>query len=81
MTITLEQIRAVVRDELAAAMGTRTKPLTAAEACEYLSVSRSTLQEWTAAGRLRPRRMHGNRGRLYFVRSELDAALLTYGRG
>ena len=78
--ITLDAIRAVVREEVQAAMRPASRPLTADEACKYLGVCRRTLQDWMSSKRIPTRRMHGNRGRLYFFRNELDEALRRYGR-
>lgn len=79
--LTLDDIRSVVRDEVRAALGASSAhPMSAAEACEYLSISRRTLQDWMSAHRIPVRRMHGNRGRLFFFRNELDEALRRFGR-
>jgi excisionase family DNA binding protein len=79
--ITLDAIRAVVREEVLAALGAPgAKPLTTAEACSYLGITRPTLYAWMKDRRIPTRRIHGNKGRLFFFRNELDEALRRYGR-
>lgn len=80
--ITLDAIRAVVREEVLAALGAPgARPMTTAQACQYLSISRPTLYAWMHQRRLPSRRAHQNgKGRLYFFRNELDEALRRNGR-
>jgi predicted DNA-binding transcriptional regulator AlpA len=48
------------------------KPLTQPEAIEFLGKSRQTLNKWRKAGRIKGRKLGG---RIYFMRSELIAAM------
>lgn len=78
-TLSLDEIRKVVREEVRAAMVPTARPMTASETCKYLGVSRTTLQAWMGSRRIPTRRMNGT-GRLYFFRNELDEALRRFGR-
>ncbi len=51
--------------------------LTAKEACEYLGVSRSTLERYTAEGRI-TKQQRGTKRTVFFKQSELDRLLEIY---
>lgn len=68
-------IRTIVREELQTALAGTCRPMTAAEACEYLGVSRRTLNRMMKTGAIRGRQIPGRAGRLYFFRNELNQSL------
>ena len=50
--------------------------MTAAEAAEYLSVSRRTLLAWVRAGHVKAYPLHGNKRHVWrFRREDLDASM------
>lgn len=54
-------------------MPTSTDFMSSAEACELLSVDRSTLTRWVAAGLIRPAmKAPGLRGAYFFERAEVE---------
>ena len=52
-----------------------TEWLTAAEAAEYLKVSRRSIVKWARRGHIPAHRLSGGRHTWRFLRSELDAML------
>jgi excisionase family DNA binding protein len=75
VTFTLEEIRAVVREELAAQTGGW---LDSKEAAAYLGISVPSLHNAVSDGRLQ---RHGEKGHgLRFRRADLDAYVATRGR-
>lgn len=70
--ITIEAIRAVVREEVQAALQTSDRPLTSEQAAIFLVVSRSTLWAWSRDWVVKARKVGG---RVYYRRNELIDAM------
>ncbi|MEP1033633.1 helix-turn-helix domain-containing protein [Ekhidna sp.] len=67
---TLEELRAVMRDELQAFTKDDEQLLTREQAAQFLSISLPTLHNWTKKGKIKCQHIPGT-GRIYYLKSDL----------
>ncbi|MEO9485286.1 MAG: helix-turn-helix domain-containing protein [Ekhidna sp.] len=72
---TVDEIRAVLKEELEQLRYTDERLMTREEAAEFLSISLPTLNDWTKSGKIKCHRIPDT-GRVYYLRSELLDAVV-----